>query len=136
MRAKLEPFSGDGRRGSASRSPTPARSSTAPSTTSSCPPRGTAGRALLIGDAAHGTSPHAGQGAAQAIEDGVVLAEEIASGKPAEEVLETFMARRYERCKQVVELSAAIGAWEQAPDPDVNPGDIRNRIMAVCAVPV
>ena len=37
---------------------------------------------------------------------------------------------------QVVELSAAIGAWEQAPDPAVNPGEIRNEIMAVCAVPV
>ncbi len=94
------------------------------------------GRALLIGDAAHGTSPHAGQGAAQAIEDGVVLAEEIASGKSAQGVLDAFMERRYERCKQVVELSAAIGAWEQAPDPNVNPGDIRNQIMAVCAVPV
>jgi len=94
------------------------------------------GRALLIGDAAHGTSPHAGQGAAQAIEDGVVLAEEITSGKSAQDVLDSFMARRYERCKQVVELSAAIGAWEQAPDPNVNPGDIRNQIMAVCAVPV
>jgi 2-polyprenyl-6-methoxyphenol hydroxylase-like FAD-dependent oxidoreductase len=94
------------------------------------------GRALLIGDAAHGTSPHAGQGAAQAIEDGVVLAEEIASGKDAQDVLDSFMARRHERCKQVVELSASIGAWEQNPDPKVNPGDIRNQIMAVCAVPV
>jgi 2-polyprenyl-6-methoxyphenol hydroxylase-like FAD-dependent oxidoreductase len=94
------------------------------------------GRALLIGDAAHGTSPHAGQGAAQAIEDGVVLAEEIASGKPAHEVLQAFMARRFERCRQVVELSAAIGAWEQNPDPSVNPADIRNQLMAVCAVPV
>ena len=44
------------------------------------------GRVLLIGDAAHATSPHAGQGAAQAIEDGVVLAEEIASGKSAQDV--------------------------------------------------
>ena len=94
------------------------------------------GRALLIGDAAHGTSPHAGQGAAQAIEDAVVLAEEIASGKSAEQVLEAFMGRRYERCKRVVELSGAIGAWEQNPDPNVNPGDIRNEIMAICAVPV
>ncbi len=94
------------------------------------------GRALLIGDAAHGTSPHAGQGAAQAIEDGIVLAEEVASGADADAVFDRFMERRFERCKQVVELSAAIGAWEQNPDPNVNPGDIRNEIMATCAVPV
>jgi 2-polyprenyl-6-methoxyphenol hydroxylase-like FAD-dependent oxidoreductase len=94
------------------------------------------GRVLLIGDAAHATSPHAGQGAAQAIEDGVVLAQEIASGKGAQEVLDAFMDRRYERCKQVVELSAAIGAWEQAPDPDVNPNDLRNEIIRICMVPV
>jgi 2-polyprenyl-6-methoxyphenol hydroxylase-like FAD-dependent oxidoreductase len=36
------------------------------------------GRVVLIGDAAHATSPHIGQGAAQAIEDGIVLAEELA----------------------------------------------------------
>jgi 2-polyprenyl-6-methoxyphenol hydroxylase-like FAD-dependent oxidoreductase len=94
------------------------------------------GRTLLIGDAAHGTSPHAGQGAAQAIEDGVVLGEEVASGKSAADVLDAFMARRYERCRQVVELSGAIGAWEQHPDPTVDPGEIRNQIMALCAAPV
>jgi 2-polyprenyl-6-methoxyphenol hydroxylase-like FAD-dependent oxidoreductase len=94
------------------------------------------GRALLIGDAAHATSPHAGQGAAQAIEDAVVLAEEVGSGRPIEQILKRFMGRRYERCKAVVELSGAIGAWEQHPDPDVNPGEIRNEIMAICSVPV
>jgi 2-polyprenyl-6-methoxyphenol hydroxylase-like FAD-dependent oxidoreductase len=66
--------------------------------------------APLIGDAALGTSPHAGQGAAQAIEDGIVLAEEIVRGDDAEQVLERFVERRSERCKAVVELSGAIGA--------------------------
>jgi 2-polyprenyl-6-methoxyphenol hydroxylase-like FAD-dependent oxidoreductase len=94
------------------------------------------GRVLLMGDAAHGTSPHAGQGAAQAIEDGVVLAQEIASGNPADVVLDTFMTRRYERCKQVVELSAAIGQWEQNPDPNIDPNDIRNELISICAQPV
>lgn len=94
------------------------------------------GRALLIGDAAHGTSPHAGQGAAQAIEDGLVLAEEIQRGDEAPAILERFMERRYERCKAVVELSGAIGTWEQHPDPSVDPIAIRNQIMAVCAAPI
>ena len=35
------------------------------------------GRVVLIGDAAHATTPHCGQGAAQAIEDGIVLAAEL-----------------------------------------------------------
>jgi 2-polyprenyl-6-methoxyphenol hydroxylase-like FAD-dependent oxidoreductase len=94
------------------------------------------GAALLIGDAAHGTSPHAGQGAAQAIEDGVVLAQEVQRGGTTAEVLERFTDRRFERCKAVVELSGAIGAWEQAPDPSVDPTAIRNQIMAICAAPV
>ena len=37
------------------------------------PPPWHRGRMVLIGDAAHATSPHCGQGAAQAIEDGIVL---------------------------------------------------------------
>ncbi len=94
------------------------------------------GRALLIGDAAHGTSPHAGQGAAQAIEDALVLAQEVERGGEAGDVLERFMDRRYERCKAVVELSGAIGAWEQHPDPSVDPTAIRNQIMGICAAPV
>ena len=94
------------------------------------------GTRAAYGDAAHGTSPHAGEGAAQAIEDAVVLAEEIERGGDVDDVLERFMERRFERCRQVVELSGAIGAWEQDPDPAVNPGDIRNQLMALCAVPV
>ena len=35
------------------------------------------GRIVLIGDAAHATSPHVGQGAAMAIEDAVALSEEV-----------------------------------------------------------
>jgi 2-polyprenyl-6-methoxyphenol hydroxylase-like FAD-dependent oxidoreductase len=79
------------------------------------------GRVLLIGDAAHATSPHAGQGAAQAIEDAVVLGEELASGQPLSAALDAFMARRFDRCKFVVESSLQIGEWEKNPSPDANP---------------
>ena len=41
------------------------------------PPPWYRGRVVLIGDAAHATSPHCGQGAAQAIEDGFVLTQEL-----------------------------------------------------------
>ena len=41
------------------------------------PPPWHRGRVVLIGDAAHATSPHVGQGGAMAIEDAIVLAEEV-----------------------------------------------------------
>ena len=40
------------------------------------------------------------------------------------------MDRRFERCKAVVELSASIGAWEQNPDPSIDPNDIRHELIA------
>ena len=36
------------------------------------------GRVVLLGDAVHATTPHLGQGAGMAIEDSIVLAEELA----------------------------------------------------------
>ena len=79
------------------------------------------GRVVLVGDAAHATSPHAGQGAAQAIEDAVVLGEELAGEQPLAAALDAFMARRFERCKFVVDNSLQIGEWEKNPTPDANP---------------
>jgi 2-polyprenyl-6-methoxyphenol hydroxylase-like FAD-dependent oxidoreductase len=92
------------------------------------------GRVLLIGDAAHATSPHVGQGAAQAIEDAVVLAEELASDATLERALENFMQRRFERCKIVVEGSRLIGQWEQEDRTDVDyPGTVARITNAVAA---
>jgi 2-polyprenyl-6-methoxyphenol hydroxylase-like FAD-dependent oxidoreductase len=84
------------------------------------PPPWYRGRVLLIGDAAHATTPHLGQGAAQAVEDAVVLAELLAKDAPVRELLDAFMKRRYERNKFVVESSVQIGEWEQHPTPDAD----------------
>ena len=43
------------------------------------------GRVLLIGDAVHATTPHMGQGAAQAVEDAVVLGQVFAQNLPIEQ---------------------------------------------------
>ena len=73
------------------------------------------GRVLLIGDAAHTTTPHHAQGAAMAVEDAVVLSELLQIGGDLEDVLEQFMERRWPRCKLVVEASVQVGEWEQNP---------------------
>lgn len=73
------------------------------------PPPWHKGRVVLIGDAAHASSPHIAQGAAMAVEDAVVLAELAAQGGPLPAMLETFVGRRYPRCKFVQDLSRQIG---------------------------
>ncbi len=74
------------------------------------------GRVVLIGDAAHSMTPHLASGAGMAIEDGIVLSEELAVGDAIESALERFMERRWERCRQVVENSAQISDWEREPE--------------------
>src|SRR5262249_51237556 len=64
------------------------------------------GPVLLIGDAAHATTPHAAFGCGLAVEDSIVLAEELSRESSVEAALERFMQRRFERCRAVVEGSA------------------------------
>ncbi len=73
------------------------------------------GSVLLIGDAAHATTPHLAFGVGIAIEDSVVLGELVATGLPLPEVLSRFMDRRFERCRMVVEISLQLCRWEQHP---------------------
>ena len=87
------------------------------------------GRVVLLGDAVHSVIPHLGQGAAQAIEDGVVLAEELGASGPDEaedDAFTRYAARRYERCKFIVEASVQIG--DQA--------GLTQRVMETMALPL
>lgn len=70
------------------------------------------GRVMVAGDAAHATTPHLAQGAAMAIEDGVVLAEVLSQSDDLDVALSAFMRRRYDRSKYVVDCSIKIGTWE------------------------
>jgi 2-polyprenyl-6-methoxyphenol hydroxylase-like FAD-dependent oxidoreductase len=79
------------------------------------PPPWYRGRVLLIGDAAHSTTPHHAQGAAMAVEDAVVLSELLAQDEDMDDLLEQFMERRWARCKLVVEASVQVGDWELNP---------------------
>jgi 2-polyprenyl-6-methoxyphenol hydroxylase-like FAD-dependent oxidoreductase len=61
------------------------------------------GRVVLIGDAAHATSPNMAQGASMAVEDALILADVLASGQPVAASLAVFEARRAERVRWVQE---------------------------------
>jgi 2-polyprenyl-6-methoxyphenol hydroxylase-like FAD-dependent oxidoreductase len=75
------------------------------------------GRVVLIGDAAHATTPQLASGAGMAIEDGIVLGEELAKDSDVPRALTRFMVRRYERCKLVVDSSVEISRLERACSP-------------------
>jgi 2-polyprenyl-6-methoxyphenol hydroxylase-like FAD-dependent oxidoreductase len=81
------------------------------------PPPWHIGRVVVIGDAAHATTPQLASGAGMAVEDALVLADELARAASVEQALRAFMQRRYERCRLVVENSLQIGRFEveQAP---------------------
>lgn len=87
------------------------------------------GRLLLAGDAAHTTTPHLGQGAAMAIEDGVLLGELLSEHATVRSALDTFMTRRFDRVKYVVDCSTQLASWELeewrgARNPEARPGEL------------
>ena len=96
------------------------------------------GRVILIGDAAHATSPHVGQGAAMALEDSVVLAEELAQTDDLQAAFARFGARRYERVKEIVDISEQIAQWEidQVIPPEADPVGLTMKSVMVTAEPI
>ncbi|GAB3338833.1 FAD-dependent monooxygenase [Larkinella ripae] len=68
---------------------------------------------VLLGDAAHATTPNMGQGACQAIEDAVVLADELAKDGPTVNAFRRFEQRRLKRTQYIVENSRRIGQLAQ-----------------------
>lgn len=67
------------------------------------------GRVVLLGDAVHASTPHLAQGAGMAIEDAIVLAEELEKASDPETAFTAFRERRLERVRFVVTNSIAIG---------------------------
>lgn len=94
------------------------------------------GRIALMGDAVHAITPHLGQGAAQAIEDGVVLAECLAAGSDHAEAFSAYARRRFERCKLIVETSMRIGQWETGRLPGFDNVAATNHVLEVMASPI
>jgi len=93
------------------------------------------GRVVLIGDAAHATTPHLASGAGMAVEDGIVLAEEIARDGDIDAALPRFMQRRFERGKLVVENSLRLAQLEMTQGSPVEQSRVMMAAVAALAQP-
>jgi 2-polyprenyl-6-methoxyphenol hydroxylase-like FAD-dependent oxidoreductase len=80
-------------------------------------PRWSRDRIVLLGDAAHATTPGVGQGAAQAIEDAVVLADRLGAGADVTAALHEYESVRRPRAKRVLKLSRRADRAAQAASP-------------------
>jgi len=94
------------------------------------------GRAVLIGDAAHATTPHLASGAGLAIEDALILSELLASDLPLEAALGRFGERRFERCRMVVENSVRLGELEMAHAPPQEQAALQRSSMLALNEPI
>jgi len=74
------------------------------------------GRMVIIGDAAHATSPSAGQGAAMSLEDAVILAQCLRDCPDADSAFATFVSLRRKRVEKIVE-NGRRGSVRKAAGP-------------------
>jgi 2-polyprenyl-6-methoxyphenol hydroxylase-like FAD-dependent oxidoreductase len=94
------------------------------------------GRIALLGDAIHATTPHLGQGGGMAIEDAVVLAEELARHDEPETAFAAYRKRRFERCRYVVEKSLEICRGQLGQGPLVDNATAGAEMNALLAEPI
>jgi 2-polyprenyl-6-methoxyphenol hydroxylase-like FAD-dependent oxidoreductase len=76
-----------------------------------------AGRVVLLGDAAHATTPNMGQGACMAIESSVVLARSLAGEETLDAALRRYQAERMPRTAWITTQSWKLGRAAQAEQP-------------------
>ena len=89
------------------------------------------GRITLLGDAAHPMTPHLGQGACQALEGAVVLADRLAGAVDVPRALAGYERARYRRTALLVRRSRLVGRISQLYSPVLR----RVRDAALARVP-
>ncbi|HMQ63996.1 MAG TPA: FAD-dependent monooxygenase [Flavilitoribacter sp.] len=84
-------------------------------------------RVLLMGDAAHATTPNMGQGACQALQDAAVLKDILEKDPDWDAAFVQFEKRRLAKASQVVNTSRMMGRIAQMENPLLT--GVRNRIF-------
>ena len=85
------------------------------------------GRVLLLGDAAHATTPNLGQGAGQAVEDAAILARCLHETHGLFQCFVEFDRRRRPRTTKIVNLSWQVGKMAHLRSPWLN--NLRNVVL-------
>jgi 2-polyprenyl-6-methoxyphenol hydroxylase-like FAD-dependent oxidoreductase len=90
------------------------------------------GRVVVMGDAAHASTPFWSQGGAMAVEDAVLLARRLEREQAVAPALASWMDLRYERCMFVQRGSFQTGSrmHDDALAPEARLDYIRNRLQA------
>jgi 2-polyprenyl-6-methoxyphenol hydroxylase-like FAD-dependent oxidoreductase len=94
------------------------------------------GRVVLIGDAVHATTPQMAAGAMIGLEDAIVLAEELQKTENLPSALAAFEARRWERCRMVVENSGRLAEIEQGHGTPEEHTRLAGQTMGALAQPI
>lgn len=94
------------------------------------------GRVVLIGDAVHASTPHLAQGAGMAIEDGLVLADELAKAADPEAAFEAFRTRRFDRTRFIAMNSVRIGESQMGKIEHVDVAALSRETIGLMAQPI
>jgi 2-polyprenyl-6-methoxyphenol hydroxylase-like FAD-dependent oxidoreductase len=94
------------------------------------------GRVVLMGDAVHASTPHLAQGAGMAIEDALVLADELEAADTPEAAFEAYRARRYDRVQYVAKNSILIGDMQMGKVPPFDTGKLTGESIAKMCQPI
>ncbi len=94
------------------------------------------GRIVLLGDAVHATTPHLGQGAGMAIDDAVVLADELARADDPQTAFRAYRDRRFERCRFIVTMSRDICNAQLGSGPPVDQAKVTGEMFQMMAGPI
>jgi 2-polyprenyl-6-methoxyphenol hydroxylase-like FAD-dependent oxidoreductase len=85
------------------------------------------GQVVLLGDAAHATTPNLGQGGAQALEDSLALADAIAVHGPGPRAFDVYQCVRQAKAARIVRTSWWVGKAGHVHNPIVR--RVRNLLM-------
>jgi 2-polyprenyl-6-methoxyphenol hydroxylase-like FAD-dependent oxidoreductase len=84
-------------------------------------------KVVLLGDAAHATTPNLGQGGCQAVEDGYVIAKCLKENSSIEKAFEHYQNIRYKKALHVVNMSWSFGRMTNIGSPILQ--SLRNGFM-------